>query len=101
MLIQSLDFVTKNAGQGKYANVDASRIAAAGQSCGGLEAYETAADPRVKAIGIFNSGEFSDSASRQTVATLKQPVFYFLGGSSDIAYENVSIFALPPVRIQS
>lgn len=33
----ALDWVTKNAGQGKYANVDKSRIAVAGQSCGGLE----------------------------------------------------------------
>ncbi|KAF1813921.1 hypothetical protein P152DRAFT_465690 [Eremomyces bilateralis CBS 781.70] len=73
LLFQSIDFITQNAGKGKHANVDASRIAAAGQSCGGLEAYETATDARVKAIGIFNSGEFSDSASRETIATLKQP----------------------------
>ncbi|KAF1807894.1 hypothetical protein P152DRAFT_463081 [Eremomyces bilateralis CBS 781.70] len=88
MLLQSIEFITQNAGQGKYANVDTRKIAAAGQSCGGLEAYDVAPDPRVSAIGIFNSGEFSDSASKQTVAQLHQPVFFFLGGSSDIAYEN-------------
>ncbi|KAF1813252.1 hypothetical protein P152DRAFT_395037 [Eremomyces bilateralis CBS 781.70] len=88
MLLQSIEFVTQNAGNGKYANIDASRIAAAGQSCGGLEAYDVAPDPRVSAIGIFNSGEFTDSASQQTIAQLQQPVFYFLGGPDDIAYEN-------------
>ncbi|KAF1808104.1 hypothetical protein P152DRAFT_453167 [Eremomyces bilateralis CBS 781.70] len=81
-------FITQNAGKGKYANVDASKIAAAGQSCGSLEAYDVAPDPRVSAVGIFNSGAFSDSASQQAVAKLHQPVFYFLGGSSDIAFEN-------------
>lgn len=34
----ALNFVTKNAGKGKYASVLADRIAMAGQSCGGLEA---------------------------------------------------------------
>jgi acetyl esterase/lipase len=34
---EALNWVEKNAGQGKYANVDKSRIAVAGQSCGGLE----------------------------------------------------------------
>jgi hypothetical protein len=36
---KALDWVDKNAGQGKYANLDKTRIAAAGQSCGGLETY--------------------------------------------------------------
>jgi hypothetical protein len=33
----ALEWVEQNAGKGKYANVDKTRIAAAGQSCGGLE----------------------------------------------------------------
>lgn len=84
----ALDWVTKAAGTGKYANVNASRIAAAGQSCGGIQAYTQAHDPRVSFIGIFNSGEINET--RTTLASLiTKPVFYFLGGSTDIAYENV------------
>jgi predicted peptidase len=36
---QAIDWISSNAGKGNYANVDASRIAAAGMSCGGTEAY--------------------------------------------------------------
>jgi hypothetical protein len=39
----------------------------------------------VKTIGIFNSGMFQTSP---IVKNLQKPVFYFLGGSSDIAYKN-------------
>jgi dienelactone hydrolase len=86
----SIDFITKAAGTGNYANVDASKIAAAGMSCGGLEAYANAQDPRVKALGIFNSGEKSPAETQNVVPPIKKPIFYFLGGTPDIAYENVS-----------
>jgi hypothetical protein len=55
-LLSSLDWVDQNAGKGKWAHLDSSRIAAAGQSCGGGEAYGVEKDKRVKVIGIFNSG---------------------------------------------
>ena len=81
----SLAWIAENAGKGKFANVDGSRIAVAGQSCGGLETYDVATDPRVSVVGIFNSGEFGTSAKSTKVT---KPIFYFLGGSSDIAYAN-------------
>ncbi|KAF2431987.1 hypothetical protein EJ08DRAFT_677857 [Tothia fuscella] len=81
----SLNWIEKNAGKGKWANVDGKRIAVAGQSCGGLETYDVATDPRVSVVGIFNSGEFG-TPSKSTKVT--KPIFYFLGGSSDIAYAN-------------
>jgi hypothetical protein len=34
---EALKWVEGNAGQGKYAHLDKTRVAAAGQSCGGLE----------------------------------------------------------------
>jgi hypothetical protein len=34
---EAFAWLSKNAGKGKYANVDISRVAVAGQSCGGLE----------------------------------------------------------------
>jgi hypothetical protein len=82
---QSLAWIEQNAGKGKWANLDGKRIAAAGQSCGGLETYDVATDPRVSVIGIFNSGEFGSSVKSTKVT---KPIFYFLGGSSDIAYAN-------------
>jgi len=85
LLTEALSWVEKNAGQGKYANVDKTRVAVAGQSCGGIESYNVAKNPLVKVIGIFNSGTFSTSP---IVTSLRKPVFYFLGGSSDIAYKN-------------
>lgn len=87
MLKTSIDWITKVAGTGKYAQVDVTRIAVAGESCGGLEAYDLANDARVSSIGIFNSGAFSGTAA----ATFTKPIFYFLGGSTDIAYANVSL----------
>ena len=71
-------------------NVDATKLAAAGMSCGGIEAYEQAQDARVKAIGIFNSGQQSVANTNRIVPPITKSVFFFLGGSSDIAYENVS-----------
>jgi dienelactone hydrolase len=90
-LKSSIDYITSAAGTGKYAQVDASRIATAGQSCGGMEAYMLYNDPRVSAIGIFNSG-FLD-AKNTTPSKITKPIFYFLGGSTDIAYANVITFS--------
>ncbi|KAF2395894.1 hypothetical protein EJ06DRAFT_517336 [Trichodelitschia bisporula] len=89
MQIDSLNWIKANAGKGKFAAVDGTRIAAAGQSCGGLETYEAAISPQgqaqISVVGIFNSGEFGSSVKSKKVT---QPIFYFLGGSSDIAYAN-------------
>lgn len=71
-------------------------IAAAGHSCGGLQAIEIAADPRVKTVLVHNSGVYNDGASRipgisVTKAMLDRihtPVIYILGGPTDIAYPN-------------
>ncbi|KAF1954593.1 hypothetical protein CC80DRAFT_567170 [Byssothecium circinans] len=73
------------AGKGAYANVDASRIVAVGWSCGGIEACAQIWDSRVSSIGIWSSGLLTN----QTAATqFKKPIFYFLGGPTDIAYAN-------------
>jgi len=40
-LLKSIDWVTTNPAAKKYGNIDTSRIVAAGQSCGGLEAVST------------------------------------------------------------
>jgi hypothetical protein len=90
-----------------YGKVAADMIAVSGQSCGGLEALETAADPRVKTAMIFNSGimrgtppEFSMKSpdgkmihvvvpgNEGTLKKLHTPVIYLIGGEKDIAYKN-------------
>jgi len=101
MMTASIDFVTKVAGTGDYANVDKDKIMAAGFSCGGVEAMAQSWDPRVKSIGIFSSGLLTNYTA---ASTFKKPIFYVLGGSSDIAYANVSLFrsntpSLPPPNL--
>lgn len=91
MMTQSVDWAQENAGQGDYANMNADKVAAAGMSCGGTEAYEQADDERVSAIGIFNSGQLSSEGTEAVVSQLTKPIFFFLGGPTDIAYENVII----------
>ncbi len=71
-------------------------IAAAGHSCGGLQAIEVAADPRVKTLLVHNSGIFNDGAnpipgikaSKDMLGKIHSPVIYILGGESDIAWPN-------------
>ena len=79
-----------------YGKIDPAKIAVSGFSCGGIQALALAADPRVKAVVIDNSGTFPDgnnflSALKVTKATLKTlhtPIIYILGGRKDIAYTN-------------
>ena len=91
MLTQSMDWITKKNGDGgRYGKLDKTKIAAAGQSCGGMEAWSVSGDPRVKLTGMFNSGLFGSSGSNPLFARMNHPVAYFLGGTGDIAYQNVS-----------
>ncbi|KAL3462397.1 hypothetical protein BJX64DRAFT_288298 [Aspergillus heterothallicus] len=100
-MTDALGWIARRAGtRGKYATVDAARVAVAGQSCGRLEAYQMRDDPRVQYLGIFNSG-FLDlpgflggllgipaGERPETIEDLDLPVFDFLGGEEDIAYPN-------------
>ena len=87
---EAMDWVSASKGGNfSYSGVvDPSRIAVSGQSCGAAQAYAIVTDPRVTAIGIFNSGIIK--AEDPTPGLIKVPIFYFLGGSTDIAYVNVS-----------
>ena len=90
MLTQSIDWaVAENSRQGsKYYNkLDTTKVAVAGFSCGGLEAYAVSNDPRVTTTGIFSSGLLNDADDYQ-LRRLTKPIAYFIGGPSDIAYPN-------------
>ncbi|CAN8103473.1 unnamed protein product [Discula destructiva] len=74
------------------AYVDASRIALAGQSRGGLDAYAAAAALRgeacIRTVGMFNSAvAFRNAATAAQVRGIHVPVFYFVGGKADIAHK--------------
>jgi hypothetical protein len=79
-----------------YGKIDASKIAVSGMSCGGLQALETAPDPRVTTAMICNSGIIGGGGgmpgmpglTKDHLAKLHTPVLYLLGGESDIAYNN-------------
>jgi hypothetical protein len=98
-LVDSLSWLEKNAGRvGKYKRVDNKKIAAAGTSCGGVEAYSTRNDPRVSLLGIFKSGLLDEVPADQTgvpeippsaINEVRVPTFYFLGGPNDVAYPQV------------
>jgi hypothetical protein len=83
----ALEWVSKNAGSGSFAHIDKTKVAAAGQSCGGLQAYKTSTDKRISLTGMFDSGNLGGGFK---LSSLHAPVGYFLGGSSDIAYSTVS-----------
>ncbi|KAK2803378.1 hypothetical protein FQN50_007037 [Emmonsiellopsis sp. PD_5] len=88
LLFDAVDWATTTGGTGDYSYIESSRIAVAGMSCGGIEAYELVGDERVSMMGIFNSGFFTDEEAQGVVPTIAKPIFYFLGGETDIAYEN-------------
>ncbi|KAL3486280.1 hypothetical protein BJX62DRAFT_215583 [Aspergillus germanicus] len=88
----------------RYRRVDSSRIAAAGQSCGGLLAYTQRDNDAVSFLGIFNSGLLGDTPEAREnlpegmiieepdiIHEVRKPVFWWLGGEGDVAYPAVCI----------
>jgi dienelactone hydrolase len=95
-MAESLNWTMKGGSDGKFGQVDSSKIAVGGQSCGGLEAYSASYhDDRVKTTLILNSGVI-DAQKVYLLQELKAPVAMFIGGPKDIAYENVSMASLTP-----
>ena len=74
-----------------YGKLDIDNIAAAGMSCGGLQALHMSDDARIKTIMVMNSGYFGtdENEDKASLAKLKQKsIIWILGGSTDIAWEN-------------
>ncbi len=81
-----------------YKKLDVNKIAVSGMSCGGLQAMESAGDPRVSAVIICNSGIFITGTSsgmpgmppvtKDQLKKVHTPILYLLGGETDIAYAN-------------
>ena len=97
-----------------YNKIDTTKIAVAGMSCGGLQAYEAAPDPRVMTVMICNSGILNTpiggstrssipgtrrgggggalpgmpNLTKEHLAKLHASIIYILGGESDMANPN-------------
>jgi dienelactone hydrolase len=79
-----------------YGRIDPAAVAVSGYSCGGLQALQVAADPRIKTLVIMNSGLFNEGTSRipgmnvpkSRLNDIHTPTLYILGGETDIAYRN-------------
>jgi dienelactone hydrolase len=85
-------------GSSYFDRINPQWIAVSGWSCGGLQALQIAADPRVRAVVIHNSGVLTTSLGgtlpaamnigKDALKKLHTPVIYIMGGPTDIAYEN-------------
>ena len=98
-LLSALDWALAESKDPKspyFQKIDPNAVAISGYSCGGLQALQIAADPRVKTLIVMNSGIFNDNTqgisgievSKALLDQLHAPTFYILGGETDIAYPN-------------
>lgn len=72
-----------------YGKLDVDNIAAAGMSCGGLQALHMSSDARIKTIMVMNSGFYNGSEDKASLSEMKQKsVIWILGGETDIAWAN-------------
>jgi len=79
-----------------YKRLDSGKIAVMGQSCGGVQAIEVAADRRVSTAVIWNSGLFGKptnlgggkTLSKQDLESIHVPMAYISGDPRDIAFKN-------------
>jgi hypothetical protein len=86
----SVKWALAGGAKGKFGQVDTTRIAAAGHSCGGLEAMSISyKNPNIKLTMMFNIAIFQDDR-RYLLSQLKSPVAYFMGGPKDMGFLNVS-----------
>ncbi len=84
------------AGDSLEGHVDTDRIAVMGHSCGGLQALQAGADPRIDTVAAFASGVYVQTGpgrsgvniAKADLARLHTPVAYILGGPGDMAYPN-------------
>ncbi len=86
----------QRSGSQYYQHLDSKKIAVMGQSCGGVQAIEVAADPRTTTAVIWNSGLFpkptnmggGKTMSKSDLKLLHSPIAYISGDSQDIAFVN-------------
>jgi dienelactone hydrolase len=100
-LIKAIDWAvaeSKRPGSPLAGKIDASHIAVAGHSCGGVQAIEASADRRVATTLVMNSGMLPTGTSmaggraltKADLLKVHGPIAYLPGDSSDIAHPNAS-----------
>jgi len=101
-MIEGIDWAVKaNAAPGPLmGRIDTADVAVMGQSCGGLMTIEAAHDPRVKTIGVINSGVINggeaagsrsmSTATKDTLKTVHTPALYLNGGENDASFPNAN-----------
>ncbi len=98
----------KRAGSKYRGRIDVTRVAAAGHSCGGLEAIAAAGDPRVDTAISMNSGVIRGGgiptqsgpnrplpmylpATEADIPKIRGPMLYIIGGPQDQAYQGAEV----------
>lgn len=104
-LIQALDWAQAQAtrkGSSLAGKIKTDAIALMGMSCGGNPALEAARDPRVKTLGMWNSGVWNSgemrtgdgtllvATTKQDLALIHSPTLYINGDSIDPAMANAA-----------
>lgn len=100
-LIDAINYaIAENERRGSqlFHHLDTAAIAVMGQSCGGAQAIEASADPRVRTTVIWNSGLFREPTSmaggkpltKSDLNSLHAPTAYISGDAEDIAYANAN-----------
>ena len=82
------------AGSPYYGRIDPAAVAAAGHSCGAMQAILLADDPRIRTLIVHNSGVMPAIPDNppllmhdERLAGVHQPALFFLGGESDIVWK--------------
>lgn len=88
----------ERSGSPYYGKIDPDQIAVSGFSCGGLQALEVAADPRIDTLVLQNTGILNEQPAtplagmadlkKDDLRAIHTPTIYILGGDTDIAYIN-------------
>jgi hypothetical protein len=81
-----------------YKHLNVGKIAVLGQSCGGVQAIEVAADSRITTAMVWNSGLFAQPSNmgggktlgKRDLESIHVPMAYISGDSTDIAFNNAN-----------
>lgn len=95
-LIAAINWIEKEAANPRsrfYNKINLDKIAAMGMSCGGIMSYGASHHPRVKTVGIWNSGMFSDEDRKKIFDQMHGSAIIITGGDKpspegDMAHPN-------------
>ena len=95
-MLEAMDWITTQNADPKseyYHMIDLDNVAAMGQSCGGSQVLAVAHDPRIKTCVMLNSGigdMAMSGADKENLKNVHTPMFYMIGGPTDIAHQNAN-----------